>query len=108
MLSWLVALGFMAIATGPAFRWLSKNKEPLGTGGPFESPYGVIVWTLAAFFLVSYWNYSRGEKLRQACASFQEKIGSQASTDKQFEHVYDGKWWSICHPDTSDDQSSDN
>ena len=107
MIGWLIALGFMAIATGPAFRWLSKNKEPIGADHVFDSASGVIIWTLAALILVSYWTYSRGEKVRHACSSFEEEIRSQGLTEKQFEQIVDGRWWSICHPDMSDVQQGD-
>ena len=107
MTGWLLALLFLAIAAGPALRWLSRNKAPNGSEHVFKSASGVIMWTLAALLLVSYWSYSRGEKVREACESFQEKIRTQELTDAQFNQVADGEWWSICHPDNSDDQSGE-
>lgn len=107
MTGWLLAALFLAIAAGPALRWLSTNRAPTGNQHVFDSASGVIMWTLAALLLVLYWSYSRGEKVRQACASFQEKMRSQRLTDEQFAQIANGKWWSICNPDSSDDQSGE-
>jgi hypothetical protein len=91
----------LAAATGPALRWLLKNKPSANTGSGFDSAGVVLLWTLTALLLASYYSYSRGYKVRQACSSFQKAVAASQLSEKQFERIAEEKWWSICHSDTA-------
>jgi hypothetical protein len=109
MIDILFTLGVVALALGPSIRWFMMNK-PVDQSALHEksgtNATGTLIWTTLVLALFMYWSWSRGEKLRDACESFQHQIGGDVVREDQWNQIVDGHWWRICHPDNSDGEES--
>ena len=102
MIDLLFTIGVVALALGPSIRWFMTSERgefPESNGHGKRDASGALIWTTFVLVLFMYWNYSRGEKVRTVCRSFQDQIDGGVVSEDQWNRIVDGKWWSVCHPD---------
>ena len=105
MIEIIFVIAVVSAAVGPAIRWFYRNKPDSEQLADCKDASGVLLWTLFALMLAMYFNFNRGQLLRDACNSFDEEVKLLRLSDDRWEQITSGKWYSVCHSeDVSDDE----
>ena len=99
-MSGLLDLLFLALLFGPAAFIIVRDRS--WGGGPAEKmtlQIGVLIWTVCGLGFMWMSQARAWDKFEQACEEFEEEITAQATTDDDWNSMFESDWWATCHPE---------